>query len=71
MSTTRGRASVDVRLLDLGQANGVVCCLIRRAKWSARSRARRSPKDNSGPVTIVTANTFDSIVFGGKDVLIE
>lgn len=29
------------------------------------------PKDNSGPVTVVTAKTFDELVLGGKDVLIE
>ncbi|KAL3145268.1 hypothetical protein ABBQ32_001008 [Trebouxia sp. C0010 RCD-2024] len=29
------------------------------------------PKDNSGPVKVVTAKTFDEIVFSGKDVLIE
>jgi hypothetical protein len=33
-------------------------------------KSEAEPKDNSGPVTVVTANTFDSIVFGGKDVLI-
>ena len=29
------------------------------------------PKDNSGPVKVVTAKTFDEIVFSGKNVLIE
>lgn len=34
-------------------------------------KSEETPKDNSGPVRIVTANTFEEIVFGGKDVLIE
>lgn len=29
------------------------------------------PADNSGPVKVVTAKTFDEIVFSGNDVLIE
>ena len=29
------------------------------------------PKDNTGPVKVVTAKTFDEIVFSGNDVLIE
>ena len=29
------------------------------------------PTDNSGPVKVVTAKTFDEIVFSGKNVLIE
>lgn len=34
-------------------------------------KSEEAPKDNSGPLKVVTANTFDDIVFGGKDVLIE
>ena len=34
-------------------------------------KSEEAPKDNSGPVRVVTANTFDEIVFGGKDVLVE
>ena len=34
-------------------------------------KSEEPPKDNSGPVKVVTANTFDDIVFSGKDVLIE
>ena len=34
-------------------------------------KSEEPPKDNSGPVKIVTAGTFDEIVFGGKNVLIE
>lgn len=34
-------------------------------------KSEEPPKDNSGPVTVVTASTFDQIVFGGKNVLIE
>ena len=34
-------------------------------------KSEETPKDKSGPVRIVTANTFEEIVFGGKDVLIE
>ncbi|CAL8464780.1 g4315 [Coccomyxa elongata] len=34
-------------------------------------KSEEAPADNDGPVKIVTANTFDEIVFGGKDVLIE
>ena len=34
-------------------------------------KSEEAPKDNSGPVKVVTANTFDEIVLGGKDVLIE
>ena len=34
-------------------------------------KSEETPKDNSGPVSVVTANTFEEIVFGGKDVLIE
>lgn len=34
-------------------------------------KSEEEPADNNGPVKIVTANTFDDIVFGGKDVLIE
>lgn len=40
-------------------------------KVERQIKSEAEPKDNSGPVTVVTANTFDSIVFGGKDVLIE
>ena len=28
-------------------------------------------KDNSGPVRVVTAKTFEAEVFGGKDVFLE
>ena len=34
-------------------------------------KSEDAPADNSGPVKVVTANTFDDIVFSGKDVLIE
>jgi protein disulfide-isomerase A1 len=34
-------------------------------------KSEEPPEDNNGPVTIVTAKTFDEIVLGGKDVLIE
>ena len=34
-------------------------------------KSEETPADNDGPVKIVTANTFNEIVFGGKDVLIE
>jgi len=34
-------------------------------------KSEETPKDNDGPVKVVTANTFEEIVFGGKDVLIE
>jgi hypothetical protein len=34
-------------------------------------KSEEPPAKNDGPVTIVTAKTFDEIVFGGKDVLIE
>ncbi|KAK9797095.1 hypothetical protein WJX73_009781 [Symbiochloris irregularis] len=34
-------------------------------------KSEEPPKDNSGPVKVVTANTFDEIVNSGNDVLIE
>ena len=34
-------------------------------------KSEDEPKDNDGPVKIVTAKSFDKIVFGGKNVLIE
>lgn len=34
-------------------------------------KSEETPKDNDGPVKIVTANTFEEVVFGGKDILIE
>eukprot|EP00884_Botryococcus_braunii_P003077 jgi/Botrbrau1/12770/Bobra.0238s0009.1 len=34
-------------------------------------KSEEAPKENDGPVKIVTANTFDQIVFGGKNVLVE
>jgi protein disulfide-isomerase A1 len=34
-------------------------------------KSEDEPEDNDGPVKIVTANTFDKIVFGGKSVLLE
>ena len=34
-------------------------------------KSEEAPKDNDGPVKVVTADTFEEMVFGGKDVLIE
>ena len=34
-------------------------------------KSEETPKDNDGPVKVVTANTFEEVVFGGKDILIE
>ena len=34
-------------------------------------KSEETPKDNSGPVTVVTGNTFDEIVFGKENVFIE
>ena len=34
-------------------------------------KSEEPPKDNNGPVKVVTANTFDDIVNNGNDVLIE
>ena len=34
-------------------------------------KSEEDPKDNDGPVKVVTANTFEEMIFGGKDVLIE
>lgn len=34
-------------------------------------KSEEPPTDNSGPVKVVTAKTFDDIVFSGNDVLIE
>ena len=33
-------------------------------------KSEEAPKDNTGPVKVVTANTFDEIQLGGKDVLV-
>ena len=46
-------------------------CPVQAGKVERHIKSEEAPKDNSGPVKIVTANTFDEIVFGGKDVLIE
>jgi len=40
-------------------------------KLVANIKSEEEPKDNSGPVKVVTAKTFDKMVFGGKSVLIE
>jgi thiol-disulfide isomerase/thioredoxin len=34
-------------------------------------RSEEPPADNDGPVKVVTAKTFDELVFGGKDVFVE
>jgi protein disulfide-isomerase A1 len=35
-------------------------------------KSEEAPKDNNGPVTIVTANTFNDVIFSGeKDVFVE
>lgn len=48
---------------------GHIC--IQAGKVERFIKSEEPPEDNSGPVKVVTANTFDDIVFGGKDVLIE
>ena len=45
--------------------------MLQAGKLEKVVKSEEAPKDNSGPVKVVTANTFDDIVFSGKDVLIE
>lgn len=49
----------------------VTVFIIQAGKLEPSIKSEEPPKDNSGPVTIVTASTFDEIVFSGKNVLIE
>ena len=44
---------------------------LQAGKVERHIKSEEAPKDNSGPVKVVTAHTFDEIVFGGKDVLVE
>ena len=44
---------------------------IQAGKLEKVVKSEDPPADNSGPVKVVTAKTFDEIVFSGKDVLIE
>lgn len=46
-------------------------CVLQAGKLEKVVKSEDPPKDNSGPVKVVTAKTFDEIVFSGKDVLIE
>ena len=48
---------------------GHVCC--QAGKVPKFIKSEETPKDNNGPVKVVTANTFEEVIFGGKDVLIE
>lgn len=45
--------------------------VVQAGKLEKVVKSEDPPKDNSGPVKVVTAKTFDDIVFSGKDVLIE
>ncbi len=49
--------------------SGHVCC--QAGKVPKFIKSEETPKDNDGPVKVVTANTFEEVIFGGKDVLIE
>lgn len=51
--------------------NLVIQLLLQAGKLEKAIKSEEPPKDNSGPVKVVTANTFDDIVFSGNDVLIE
>lgn len=46
-------------------------CLLQAGKLEKAIKSEEPPKDNTGPVKVVTAKTFDDIVFSGNDVLIE
>ena len=45
--------------------------LMQAGKLEKAVKSEEPPTDNSGPVKVVTAKTFDDIVFSGNDVLIE
>lgn len=53
-----------------GNLASALPCL-QAGKLKPTIKSEDAPKDNSGPVTVVTANTFDEIVNSGNDVLIE
>jgi thiol-disulfide isomerase/thioredoxin len=72
-------SSTDRAHLLTGWPKNVLCAMLcdllcsraQAGKVEKYIKSEEAPKDNSGPLKVVTANTFDEIVFGGKDVLIE
>jgi thiol-disulfide isomerase/thioredoxin len=45
--------------------------IVQADKLEASVKSEDEPEENEGPVKIVTAKSFDQVVFGGKSVLIE
>jgi thiol-disulfide isomerase/thioredoxin len=56
--------------IGLGKIAGWIADF-KAGKIAKTVKSEEPPKDNSGPVTVVTAKTLKDIVFGGKNVLIE